>query len=183
MTDGPLIDAAKAGDHEAFVRLLARYDQQIMGVVYRFTGNCYDREDLYQEVFLHAYRALSGFRGEAAFSTWLYRLAFNRCIRYMKKARGPAPMTALAEVEDRASTPSGDNPEHRARLAAIHRAAAALPDKQRVCFHLYFVEGWDLHRIAQTLDMREGTVKSHLNRAKIKIRKDKEVLLWQTEAI
>lgn len=174
MADGPLIDAAKAGDHQAFLSLLAKYDRQLMSVVYRFTGNIYDREDLYQEVFLHVYRDIRKFRGDATFSTWLYRVALNRCIRYMRKS------TPVAELREEAAP--GINHEQRAQVAAIHKAAAKLKGNQRICFHLHYVEGWELSMIADTIEASTGAVKTHLSRARQKIKDNGEVRLWQIEA-
>lgn len=161
---------AKAGDQEAFMTLLSRYDRQIMSVVYRFTGNLYDREDLYQEIFLHAFTSLKSFRGDASFQTWLYRLALNRCIKYMKKK------PVYDEIEEAGVS---QDMEQRARVLAVHKAASKLKGPQRICFHLFYVESWSLGDIAQLLDTREGTIKSHLDRARRKIKGDREVLQWQ----
>ena len=116
------------------------------------------------------------FKFKSSFSTWLYRIALNRCITYMKKRPvvlepedGPDPHAALSR-----------DYEQRARLSAIKAAMARLKGPQQLCFHLFYVEEWDLGRIAETLDCREGTVKSHLNRARKRIRMDEEVLQWQT---
>lgn len=171
-----LIAKARDGHHDAFLDLLSRYDRQIMSVVYRFTADQFDREDLYQEIFLHAFRSLRGYRGQAAFSTWLTRLALNRCITYMKKNK-PTQTQENAHQEPSDIPP---NLEIRERLSAIHRALTKLRGPQHISFHLYYIEDWSLPNIAQLLGCGEGAVKSHLNRARKKIRGDREVLQWQT---
>lgn len=167
-----LIKRAQRGDHDAFLDLLARYDRQIMSVVYRFTGDFYDRQDLYQEVFLNCFRSISKFRFKSSFKTWLYRVALNRCITYMKRKE------EIAEPADRQVAEF--DWEHRAKIRAIHNALSAVKGSQRVCFHLYYVEDWSIEQIATTLGCRAGTVKSHLNRARDKIRKDPRVRAWTT---
>lgn len=172
MSEDALIRKAQAGDHDAFCALLKTYDRQIMSVVYRFTANRYDREDLYQEVFLHCFRALPSFRFKAAFSTWLYRLALNRCIRYMHRHRQPSEPVAEQAVQPA-------NWEQREKLRAVKRALRCLSKAQHIAFHLHYIEHWSEQEIAAVLNCRPGTVKSHLNRARQKVRQHTEVLKWQ----
>ena len=169
-----LIRRAQGGDHDSFLALLARYDRHVMSVVYRFTCDQYDREDLYQEVFLHSFRSLESYRFRSSFQTWLYRLALNRCISYMKK-RVP-----VAEPRDEDAAAPAVDWERREKLRTVERALGRLDGPQRICFHLHYIEDWGVGQLAELLDCREGTVKSHLDRARKKIRKDHEVLLWQT---
>ncbi|MCP4901912.1 MAG: RNA polymerase sigma factor [bacterium] len=167
-----LVKQAQGGDHAAFLALLGRYDRQIMSVVYRFTCDEYDREDLYQEVFLHCFRSIGKFRFQSSLLTWLYRLAMNRSVTYMRKKRPTAePVELVAPELDW---------ERREKLRTIRRASNRLNGRQRICFHLFYIEGWALVEIAEVLDCREGTVKSHLNRARSRIRRDREVLAWLT---
>lgn len=166
-----LIRKAREGDAEAFLTLVRRYDRQIMSVVYRMSGDVYDREDLYQEVFLHCFKAIKSYRARSSFRTWLYRVALNRCIDYMKKK------PAIREVEDSVVPP--EDWERREKVRAVLKALSRLKGPQRICFFLYYVEGWEIRDIQELSGLREGTVKSHLNRARQKIRKDREVLLWQ----
>jgi RNA polymerase sigma-70 factor (ECF subfamily) len=167
-----LIRRAQGGDHAAFIALLARYDRQIMSVIYRFTSDCYDREDLYQEVFLHCYRSLGTFRFRSSLKTWLYWLALNRSVTYMRKKQPVAEPTEMAAEEI--------DWERREKLRAVHQALCRLRGKQRICFHLHYIEDWRVDEIAAVLECSEGTVKSHLNRARSKIRGEREVLVWQS---
>lgn len=167
-----LIKQAQGGDQAAFLALLARYDRQIMSVVYRFTSNQFDREDLYQEVFLHCYRAIGSFHFRSSLLTWLYRIALNRSLTYMRRHE------PVAEPKDE----PGPEPdlEQQAKLRSVHTAMSRLRGRQRVCFHLHYLEDWDVADIAEVLDCSLGTVKSHLNRARSKIRRDREVEAWLT---
>ena len=167
-----LVRRAGKGDHEAFLELLKRHDRQLMSVVCRFTGNRYDREDLYQDIFLHAFKSIARFRFQASFKTWLYRVALNRCLTYIKK-REPV----LEAVEG--SAPAIDW-ERNEKVAAVGRAMKRLRGPQQICFHLFYVEQWNQEEIAKLLGCRVGTVKSHMNRARTKIKRDREVLVWQT---
>lgn len=170
------IAAARAGDANAFLQLLSQYDRQVMSVIYRFSGNLYDREDLYQDIFLHAFQAVAKFRGDAAFSTWLYRVALNRCMTYMRRHRHPS-----LEAADEVAVEGLDTHEAHARqqqLRAVQAAMAKLKGPQRMCFHLYYIESWDHERIAETLAISTNTVKSHLHRARTKVRDAEEVVAW-----
>ncbi len=171
MEEEELIRKAREGDAEAFLALVKRHDRQIMSVVYRFSGDHCDREDLYQEVFLHGYKAIKSYRFQASFRTWLYRVALNRCIDYMKKK------PIVREVEDSAVPP--EDWERRGKVRAVLKAMSRLKGPQRICFFLYYVEGWTIRDIKALVGLQEGTVKSHLNRARQKIKKDRGVLLWQ----
>lgn len=167
-----LIERAQQGDREAFLDLLTQHDRQIMSVIFRFCGDLYDREDLYQEIFLQCFLSIKSYRYQSSFRTWLYRVALNRCIDYMRKQK---PLTQLPHGA--ASPPDW---ERRAKLRAVHNALSRLKGPQRICFHLYYVEQWSLEEIKDLLGCGEGTVKSHLHRARAKIKQDDEVLLWQT---
>jgi len=168
-----LIEQAQKGDRDAFLELIATYDRQIMSVVYRFTGDCYDREDLYQEVFLRCFKSIGRFRFQAAFSTWLYRIALNCGIDFMKK-KPPFVDGRKDEGADHVDY------EQQERLRIVRRAARRLPGPQRICFHLFYVEDWSIADLAALLQSSEGTIKSHLDRARKKIRQDRQVLQWQT---
>lgn len=167
-----LIRRAQKGDHEAFLELLERYDRQIMSVVYRFTTDQFDREDLYQEVFMHIYKSIREFSFKSSLVTWMYRIALNQCINYMKKR---TPFSDFQEV----AAPSVDY-EQRQKLNAVRAALDRLNGQQKISFHLHYIEGFSTDDIAEILACSPGTVKSHLNRARIKVRADKEVLAWQT---
>ncbi len=163
------IARAQTGDHEAFMALVKQYDHRVMAVVYRFTCDQFDRDDLYQEVFMAAFRHIKKFRQDSSFSTWLYRIALNRCMDQERKRKWPTSDQEPSESVDW---------EQRQKLKAIHLAIKRLPKKSRICFHLHYIEGFNIDEIADILPARPGTVKSHLHRARCSIRKDQEVLAW-----
>ncbi len=167
-----LIRRAQKGDHEAFLALLERYDRQIMSVVYRFTTDQFDREDLYQEVFMHIYTSIRKFSFKSSLVTWMYRIALNQCISYMKKR------TPVGDFQEMAAP--GIDFEQRQKLNAVRAALDRLKGQQKISFHLHYIEGFSTDDIAEILACSAGAVKSHLNRARIKVRADKEVLAWQT---
>lgn len=141
-----------------------------MAVVYRFTFDRFDRDDLYQEVFLSAYKHIRRFRGKCAFSTWLHRIALNRCIDWERKRKFES-----VPLEEPSVTEEGDT---RQKLQAIQQALTTLPRGPRVCFHLYYLEGMTIDEVAEILGCRPGSVKSQLNRARKKIRLHHEVRPW-----
>ena len=173
MNEETQIERARRGDQEAFLALLARHDQRIMSIVYRFTANLYDREDLYQEIFLHCFKSIRAFKAQSQFGTWLTRLALNRCITYMKKQSPPS----LPPESDPVPPPDF---ARREQLRAVRRALARLEGRQQIAFHLYYIEEWSPDRIAEVLACSTGAVKSHLDRARKKIKLDREVRPWQT---
>src|SRR3954471_24244144 len=83
------IEAAQSGDRQAFDRLVERYQRDVYRLCYRYVNNHPDASDMAQEVFLRAYRALDKFRGDSAFSTWLYRIAVNTCLSFRQSRRPP----------------------------------------------------------------------------------------------
>lgn len=159
-----------------------------MSVVYRFACGVQDREDLYQEIFLHCYRSLPRYRFRSSFLTWLYRLALNRALSCARERRARERTTGLELLEEEAAelvaAPEGRSPEalleHRERRQALREAMARLRGRQKICFHLHYVEEWGSSRIAEVLGCSEGAVKSHLDRARRKVRAHREVLQWRT---
>ena len=169
-TERQLVAAAGRGDHHAFARLLELHDRRIMGVIVRFTGNRCDREDLYQEVFTACYQALPRFDGRCAFYTWLHRIALNQCLKFVRDYKRYEPHQEVAVEE-----PDRDG---EAQLRAIFNAQKKLSSPQRIAFHLFYVEQWQVEEIAELLDCNISTVKTHLHRAREKVRADEGVSKW-----
>jgi RNA polymerase sigma-70 factor (ECF subfamily) len=167
-----LIKMAQDGNSEAFLELISRYDRQVMSVIYRLTYDQFDREDLYQEIFLSCFRSIKSFRFRSSFVTWLYRVALNRSLSYLKKNR--------RKVDYQEAPARGHDPDRQAKLEAVQRAFSRLHGNEKLCFHLHYMEEWDIERIAKVLDCAEGTIKSYLHRARNRVKVDPEVLVWQT---
>ncbi len=180
ISDEQLVMRAKRGDTDAFGELVARYEHRIFNLAYRMMGDPEDGADMAQEAFLRAFKALRGFRGDASFSTWLYRVASNVCLDELRRRgrRGEvsldAPLTTeqgqlRREVPDTAAGPA-EVVERREAEALVHRALGLLPDDHRLVVLLRDIEGLSYGELAEALGCPVGTVKSRLNRARAKLR-------------
>lgn len=174
-TDRELVSRVKQGDRTAFDLLFGRYQHKICSLVARHVRNPEEVEDVAQEAFIKAFRALPKFRGESAFYTWLYRIAINTAHNHqMAKSRRP-PGTDI-DVEDAQFMDGADrlieneSPEaaaSRDELAdAIDQAIAALPDDLRSALALREFEGLSYERIAAIMECPVGTVRSRIFRAR-----------------
>lgn len=170
-----LIARAKGGDREAFCTLAAQYERRIYALARYYCRNATDAEDLSQEVWLRAFRALADFRGEASFYTWLRRITVHT---FLNHARAPRHDQALAcecaDNEMNASVPPARVVEmalhDRLLVAQVWAALAELPAQQRLVFLLKHEEGMTYEEIAATLACAPGTVKKALHRAVLKLR-------------
>jgi RNA polymerase sigma-70 factor (ECF subfamily) len=136
------------------------------------TGSAEDAEDLLQEVFLQAHRKLAGFRGDSTLATWLYRLAMNHCLdhlrgRQAKMSRSTESIDAEDAIEPAAHTPAVPTAVSRLDL---ERAIRSLPEGCKAAFLLHDVEGFEHREIARILGVSEGTSKSQVHKARMKLR-------------
>ena len=132
-------------------------------------GTRADAEDVLQEIFLLAYRKLPEFRGDSAVGTWLYRLAMNRCLDHLKSRH--TRMSSSTTVLDEESIPGPRRlPDGGIKRLDLERAIARLPDGARAAFVLHDVEGFQHHEIAAILGITEGTSKSQVHKARLKLR-------------
>ena len=164
--DAELVAAAVAGSLAAFETLYRRHAPRVHGALLRLCG--YDRacaEDLLQEAFLKAWRALPSFRGHSAFATWIYRIAVNEALALLR-VRQPAQD---AEALD-ASLAAADAAMCPAERGELERAVAALPPRARSVLVLHDIEGWTHEEIAQALGLATGSCKAHLHRARAMLR-------------
>lgn len=154
------VEAFRGGRREAFDSLMQAHRSRVFGICYRYTGNRADAEDVCQEVFLRAYKGLAGFRGEARFSTWLYRIAVNACLNWVAGKR-----RELAELSEDLEDP-GLSPQERASLSELARTVRAavlrLPDRQRMTVLLRVYEGLSHKEIGAVMDCSVGTAKANL---------------------
>jgi len=165
--DHCLIQRFLAGEAAAFDSLVERYYQRIDRLAQQVVRNPLAAEDITQEVFLRAYRALPRFRGEASLYSWLYRIAINLCLNYLRQR---ANRISTAEAVDASSVPSAADPsarlENQERDRRVRGAIDALPAHYRVAIILRDLEGLSYQEISAILGIPLGTVKSRLNFAK-----------------
>ena len=173
MDERKAIAQAQAGDGEAFRQLVETHQGMVYRVALAKTRDPHDAEEVTQTVFCKAWQSLPGFRGQSAFSSWLYRLTVNAATDLLRQQGRQQTQTlddpALPLLPDRGPTPEESmqaQEEHR----ALREAIAALPDFQREVFLLREVEGLSYQAIAQALELEEGTVKSRLARTRLALR-------------
>jgi RNA polymerase sigma-70 factor (ECF subfamily) len=161
-----LVMAAAGGEMAAFEALYRRHAGRVHGVIARLVGHHGARaEDLTQEAFVRAWQALPAFRFEAAFSTWLHRLAVNTALMELR-SRGSRPQDD-GDADALDSIGSADSAGHRTALSVdLERAVAALPPRARAVLVLYDIEGWKHEEIAAQLGMAVGSSKAQLHRAR-----------------
>lgn len=177
------IKRAANGDAAAFEQLVLKYQTQVYNLCFRVMGNGEDAADMTQETFLKAWRSLESFQGEAAFSTWLYRLASNTCLDQLRsmKRRPVLPLTVTdtdgeeqtVEVADSAPSPE-DSLIRKEKRELLQEAMSSLDAQQRQILTLRVVNDLSYTEIAQVLSLKEGTVKSRLARARDTLRKKLE---------
>jgi RNA polymerase sigma-70 factor (ECF subfamily) len=169
-TDEDRVASATAGDLDSFNQLVTRWERPIYALAYRTLGREEDARDVVQEAFLRAYRGLRGFKGEAKFSSWLYRITLNLCRDWIRRERR-APIVSLPEgtdpvdlADDRASPVESveDLVARREMSQAVARAMAELPDEQRSAILLKEYHGLTFQEIADMLDCPLSTVKTRL---------------------
>ncbi|MBE0447261.1 MAG: sigma-70 family RNA polymerase sigma factor [Actinobacteria bacterium] len=168
--DSLVIQSYLAGDKGSFNELVSRYERYIYNLTYRMTGNATDAADLTQEIFIHLYKKLVSFRGDAAFSTWLYRLATNYCKDWFRKESRRVP---ILEIDEAVLSDGGAGPsqlyEQKELQELVQSAILALPEDQRIAIILRDLRGYNYEDIANITDVPVGTVKSRLARARLKL--------------
>lgn len=174
-TDKELVKRVQRGDQAAFDLLFARYQTRIINLVGRYVRDPQEVQDVAQEAFIKAYRALPRFRGDSAFYTWLYRIAINTAKNYLvsRSRRPPAVDVDMEDADQRDDAGllrDGESPEaalSRDQLqATIHAALADLPDDLRSALTLREFDGLSYEQIAQVLECPVGTVRSRIFRAR-----------------
>ena len=154
-----------AGDLGAFEGIVRRWQVPLVNLAYRFCGDRGRAEDMAQEAFLRAYRALGRWRGDAAFSTWLFALAGN--LYRSELRRIPPRAIALDDLPEPTEPRSADPPlERDDRDRAVRRSVQALPAKYREAMILFYFHGMDVAAAARSLEVPEGTVKARLSRGR-----------------
>jgi RNA polymerase sigma-70 factor (ECF subfamily) len=161
-----LIERCRSGDDDAFAELVDRYKKLVYALVSRMVPDRAQADDLAQEVFVKVHRGLPYFRGDARLSTWIYRIVSNVCLQ--ARAAGTRVPAAVAAVVERGAPDSAfATLELRDRL---ERAMAQLPENYRLLVAAHYLQGVQYEALAEALDIPIGTVKTHLHRAKRRLR-------------
>ncbi len=155
-----LVRACQSGEREAFDRLVERYQRDVYRLCYRYLNDHEDANDLAQEAFLKAWRAIGRFRGDSAFSTWLYRIAVNACLNHRASRRPPAQELPDGLPDPRGGADAGVFSQDEARR--VRAAVSRLPEKQRATLILKVYHELTHDEVAEVLGATVGTVKSNL---------------------
>ena len=165
-TDGDLVSRAQTGQLDAFEELVRRHRRATFRVALRILGDESDAEDATQDAFVQAWRNLGGFRADAAFSTWMYRIVTNRCLNMLRARRRteqlPDDREAPASRPDRIA-------EARWQVEDLKLAILRLTPEQRAPLVLRELQGCTYEEIAEALDLSISAVKSRLHRARLEI--------------
>jgi len=164
-----LVARCQAGDVEAFETIYRQHASRLYTLACRMAGSPEDGEDLLQEIFLQAYRKLGSFKGDATLGTWLYRLALNHCLDYVRSRRAKMNKLTSAIEGEIACEPAARRETPITRLD-LERAVERLPEGCREAFVLHDVEGFDHKEVGRLLGIAEGTSKSQVFKARMKLR-------------
>jgi RNA polymerase sigma-70 factor, ECF subfamily len=168
-TDEELVARAQGGDIESFNQLIVRWERPIYALAYRVIGREEDARDVCQDAFLRAYRALPGFKGQAKFSSWLYRIALNLCRDWIRRQRR-APVSQMPEDTDAAELAAATGPvesiedlvARRELSAIVEEAMSVLSEEQRTAIILKEYHGMTFQEIADMQGCPLSTVKTRL---------------------
>ena len=186
VSDAQLVQRVQRGDRRAFDLLVAKYQHKVLKLVGRLISNPAEAEDVAQEAFIKAYRALKSFRGDSAFYTWLYRIAINTAKNALV-SQGRRPVDFNLDLQDpsqydmQARLQESDTPERLLLTDEIRRtvqdAMRELPEDLRTAIMLRELEGLSYEEIAEAMDCPVGTVRSRIFRAREAIDKKLQPLL------
>lgn len=181
MTEQELVERAKKGDETAFEVLVTDNEKRIYNLCRRLTGSPEDAAELTQEAFLNAWRGLGRFQGESSFSTWLYRLATNACIDFLRREKRRQNLSMTVSLDDEEEARQMElpderyTPERELERTEMRQAVAAglerLTPEHRQVLVMREINGLSYAEIGAVLGLEEGTVKSRIARARNALRK------------
>jgi RNA polymerase sigma-70 factor (ECF subfamily) len=167
--DRALVERCLGNQPGAFDELYRRFAPKVFTLACRMTGSRSSGEDMLQEIFLLVYRKLGSFKGEAALGTWVYRLATNCCLDYLRSRQHKLEL-ASDELDESLPPPRAMGARLTAERLDLERAIARLPPGYRAAFVLHDVEGFDHAEVGRLLGIAEGTSKSQVHKARMKMR-------------
>jgi len=169
--DAELVVASQAGNQDAFAQLVQRHQRRVFNLVFRMLQQYEEANEVTQETFLAAWQGLPSFRGDARFSTWLYRIAYNCCLKQLEQRKRDKALQAAVQAEQIFQQESCDERaaaelEAHERQALVREHLSQLPAKYRVVLVLRHLQELTYEEMAEILTMPIGTIKTHLFRAR-----------------
>jgi RNA polymerase sigma factor (sigma-70 family) len=180
LEEGKLIHQLQSGSESAFKSLVELYQDRVYNTVVAITHNTLEAEDLCQEVFIEVYQSVNKFRGDAKVSTWIYRIASNKSLEFLRKNKAQKRFAFVKSIfgkEDELEHTSVDfiHPgvqlENKERADVLFEAIGKLADNQRIAYTLHNMEGLSYQEIGEVMDLSKSSVESLLFRAKQNLRK------------
>ena len=181
LTDVEVVNQFKAGDALAFEEIISRYESKVMSLALRFTRNQEDAEEVMQDVFTTVYRKIDGFRGQSAFSSWLYRIVVNAAFMKLRKRKqsqtvsmddlSPAIKQYCIDKDCLSGSYTQNIAVSHEMQGVIQNAVNRLPDQYRAVFVLRDVDGLSNQETGEILNLSIPAVKSRLHRSRIMLRK------------
>ena len=167
-----LIERCRRGDLAAFEAIYKAHSGRLFSLACRMVGNPTDAEDLLQDIFLAAHRKLDSFRGDSALGTWLYRLATNLCLDHLRSRAAKSSQITDTIDDEPALADAGSRrlADRTVDKMDLERAMAQLPEGCRTAFVLHDVEGLEHREVAELLGIAEGTSKSQVHKARLRLR-------------
>jgi RNA polymerase sigma-70 factor (ECF subfamily) len=167
--DEDLVRRFRAGESEAFTDLVRRHQRRVYAVCLRVLGDADAAADVAQDTFLTVLRKLEGFRGDAAFTTWLHRVAVNACYDELRRKRRRPMLHVVADdgLEHEPGPPAPDHADEVAGTRDLAAALASIPEEFRVTLVLADVQDMAYEQISKVLDVPVGTVKSRVHRGRL----------------
>lgn len=178
--DNHLLEELKAGKQSAFKQVFDRYGNQMFNLAFGVCGNKSDAEDIVQESFAEIFRAISSFRGDAAISTWIYRITMNKALeaeRRKKRKKRTAVLVSILGFGQREEYHSvtwehpGIIAENKELAEILFKALEKIPESQRIAFTLHKTEGLEYKEVAEIMHISLSSVESLMHRAKTNLRK------------
>jgi RNA polymerase sigma-70 factor (ECF subfamily) len=181
MTDAEIIDRINGGDRNLYRLLVERYQPLVFRTCMGFLHNKEDADDLTQDIFIQTYQTLSSYKGDASFSTWIYRIAVNACLNKVRKSSKKGFLQRFENVfggekNSEYSFPAADaeNPEalliNAEHKEWVEKALNSLPEKQRIAIVLSKYDDLSQREIAEIMETTEGAVEALIQRAKANLR-------------
>ena len=164
MEEAKVIALVRAGEVDAFAEIVKHYQASIIRYLFRLTGDYEMAKDLAQDTFIHAYKGILKTSAELSFKAWLYRIATNNAFQHSRRKKLLSFIPFTSRERDLAA--ADDRPDCPEETAAIQEALLKIPEEQRTCVVLHFVEGFKYREIAETLKVSEEAVRKRVARGR-----------------